>query len=416
MSDIAGKSTESFSFVRMQHRPLRVCHLAYTFYEYDGRVKRYVETLLERGDRVDVIALREAGASQRAQTGALSHFRIQRRAENERGRPSVYLLKLVWFCVQSNILLTLLQLQRRYDVVHVHNIPEFLVSSAWLPKLMGARIILDIHDVVPELYAGKFGRGEHSAGFRLLLLVERLCCKFADCVVIANHLWHAKLTSRSVPAHKCTTIMNYPDLEVFRPAPTSAKEGRPFVLLYPGSLNVHQGLDIAIQAFALVHRQMPGAEFHIYGKGPARERLMQMAADTGVAEAVRFMDPIGVQKIATVIASASVGIVPKRADGFGNEAFSTKTLEFMACGVPLIVARTKIDAYYFNDQLVNFFVPGDSCDLARVLLGVYTHPEEQKERVRAAVVFANEFSWQRRYQDYRGLVDSLAICEQSAPA
>jgi glycosyltransferase involved in cell wall biosynthesis len=312
--------------------------------------------------------------------------------------------------------LTVLQLRRPYDVVHVHNIPDFLVSSAWLPKLMGARIILDIHDVVPELYAGKFGQEEHSAGFRLLLLAERLCCGFADRVIISNHLWQAKLITRSVPAEKCTTIMNYPDLEVFRPASTSPREGRPFVLLYPGSLNVHQGLDIAIEAFALVHPQMPGAEFHIYGKGPALEHLIQMAVDKGVADAVKFLDPVGIQKLAAVITSSSAGIVPKRSDGFGNEAFSTKTLEFMACGVPLIVARTKIDDYYFSEQLVNFFVPGDPNDLARVLLKVYAHPEGQRERVRAAEAFANDLSWQHRYQEYRGLIDSLAIRQQSAIA
>jgi glycosyltransferase involved in cell wall biosynthesis len=326
------------------------------------------------------------------------------------------LLKLLWFCLKSNVLLSLLQLRRPYDVVHVHNIPDFLVASAWLPKVMGARVLLDIHDVVPELYAGKFGNERRSIGFRLLLRVERLCCGFADHVIVANHLWQAKLISRSVTPQKCTTIMNYPDLELFKPARESPAKGRPFVLLYPGTLNLHQGLDIAIEAFARIHRQMPGAEFHIYGKGPALAQLVRLAVDAGVANAVKFNDPIDVKEIAGVIASASAGIVPKRSDGFGNEAFSTKTLEFMACSVPLIVARTKIDDYYFSDSLVNFFTPGDTSDLARVLLDVYSHPEDQAARVRAAAAFASDFSWQQRYIDYRSLVDSLAICQQTATA
>jgi hypothetical protein len=44
-------------------RPLRVCHLAYTFYENDNRVIRYAETLSDGGHHVDVIALRRPGQS-----------------------------------------------------------------------------------------------------------------------------------------------------------------------------------------------------------------------------------------------------------------------------------------------------------------------------------------------------------------
>ena len=51
------------------------------------------------------------------------------------------------------------------------------------------------------------------------------------------------------------------------------------------------------------------------------------------------------------MAEADFGIVPKRSEGFGNEAFSTKIFEFMALGIPVIAADTKIDKYYFNDSL-----------------------------------------------------------------
>jgi len=57
-------------------------------------------------------------------------------------------------------------------------------------------------------------------------------------------------------------------------------------------------------------------------------------------------------------------VVPKRANSFGNEAFSTKILEFMALGVPVIVSNTKIDKYYFSDDLVMFFKNEDIDDLA----------------------------------------------------
>ncbi|MPY91438.1 MAG: glycosyltransferase [Luteitalea sp.] len=389
-------------------RPLRVCHLAYSFYENDNRVIRYAEALAARGDEVDVIALRRDRQASKGQSKRVHVHRIQRRAVTEKW-PGDYLLKILWFFVKSTCLLTVLHVRRRYDIVHVHNVPDFLVFAAIVPKLMGARIILDIHDILPELYAGKFGVREGSALFRALLAVERFSCRFAHHVVVANHLWQDKLVRRTVPAHKCTTIMNYPDLALFRPVAEERKrrDGK-FIVLYPGTLNHHQGVDIAVRAFALASDRMPGAEFHIYGEGPARPALKQLAKELGLEERVKLMDRVPLSEVSRVMACADVGVVPKRADGFGNEAFSTKTLEFMACGVPVVVSRTRVDSHYFDDTLVRFFASGQEADLANALLWAYDHREQHGEWIRAARDFVVRYSWQERAIDYHGLVDGLS--------
>ena len=382
----------------MPRHPLRVCHVAYTFYELDNRVLRYVSALAARGDQVDVIALRRPGQPWHEEADGASCYRIQRRSTTEKSALS-YLFKILWFWLKSTVLLTALQIRHRYDVVHVHNVPDFLVFAAWLPKLMGARVVLDIHDILPELYAGKFGVGERSVIFRTLLALERACGRFADHVVVANHLWHERLIARGVPAWKCTPMMNYPDLGIFKPMDAPVPRA-PYVVLYPGSLNHHQGVDIAVRAFALASPRMPGAEFHIYGRGPALPELIRLARDLGVAGPVQFRESVDLARIGAVMASAHAGVVPKRADGFGNEAFSTKILEFMACGVPLAVSRTRIDQHYFTESLVNFFEPHDEADLADVLVRLYERPDAQRERVAAAMAFAARHSWQVRSTEY----------------
>lgn len=395
-------------------RPLRVCHLAYTFYENDNRVLRYAETLAAEGHDVDVIALRRAGQPLHSAIGSVRLHRIQHRSVTERAAGS-YLVKLLWFLVKSSAYLTLLQFRGRHDIVHVHNVPDFLVFAALVPKLLGARVILDIHDILPELYAGKFGTTGGSRAFRTLLQVERLSCRFADWVIVANHLWHERLIARAASPDTCTAIMNYPDLRLFRPATKNRNGGTErFVILYPGTLNHHQGLDLAVRAFASVRQRMPGAELHIYGEGPARPELEDLIGELGLTERVRLSGRQPIDRIATVMADASVGIVPKRADGFGNEAFSTKTLEFMACGVPVIVARTKVDAFYFNDSVVRFFEPGDEQDLAKALLYVYEHRTEHAAWIASAREFALRHSWQERVGDYRDIVGRLAAQRSKA--
>jgi glycosyltransferase involved in cell wall biosynthesis len=278
-----------------------------------------------------------------------------------------------------------------------------------VPKIRGTRVVLDIHDVVPELYAGKFGVRDNSRIIRILLLVERTSCRFANHVIVANHLWYDRLTQRSVPHDRCTTILNCPDLALFRPylRERAGSDGR-FVFLYPGTLNHHQGLDIAVAAFAEASPHMPRAEFHIYGDGPDRDALQRQVRNLRLEDRVKVMDRVPLHDVPRLMSSADAGVVPKRADGFGNEAFSTKILEFMACGVPAIVSKTKVDSYYFTDQVVRFFTPGDSADLARAMIAVYQQRDSHGTWVSAASDFVRHNAWQGHSSDYTSIVDRLA--------
>ncbi len=195
---------------------MNACVVAYTFYESDFRVMRYAEALVDRGDQVDVIALRQPGAKRREILKGVRVFRVQERLVNEKGK-FAYLFRILKFLVRSSWFLARMHSRRRYDLVHVHSVPDFLVFAAFLPKLSGAKVVLDIHDILPEFYASKFSRGQKGVLFNLLVLVERISCRIADHVIIANHIWEQKLASRSVAPAKLTTIINYPDTTIFYP-------------------------------------------------------------------------------------------------------------------------------------------------------------------------------------------------------
>ena len=404
VSDIRDRSDKRAPAPAPPARRLRICHVAYTFYEADNRVIRYATELARRGHLVDVIALRRAGQPLIETADGVRAIHIQRRSVTE-STAVVYLAKLVWFLTKAFTVLTCLHVRHRYDVVHVHNVPDFLVFSALVPKLTGARVILDIHDIVPELYKGKFGITEQSGTFKALLGVERASCSFADHVIVANDLWRDTLLRRS--ANRCTSILNYPDVSLFKPLEASRRTTAPFVFLYPGSLNHHQGVDVAIRAFALAKDEMPDTQFHVYGHGPARPMLEQLVQELRLRGRVKIMDRVPIQEMARIIASANVGVVPKRADGFGNEAFSTKILEFMASGVPVIVSRTRVDEHHFNPTLVRFFTPGDERDLATAMVELYRNTGDAQLRADAAHKFAHLNSWQRHGGEYRQLVESL---------
>lgn len=391
----------------VRRRSLRVCMVTHSHYARDNRVIRYAESLAARGDEVDVLSLRPTpGAPDREQVNNVNVFHLQNRFSKTQGGAFGYLWPILRFFFKSSVWITRNHGERQYDIFHIHNIPDFLVFAAWYPRLRGAKIILDIHDVVPEFFASKFSKKEKSKTSRGLLLMEKWSARFAHRVIIANHLWLEKYATRTGANGKCSVFINNVDTNIFRPRHRTRKDDK-FIIIFPGGLQWHQGLDIAIRAFGKIKDQLPNAEFHIYGDGNMKEQWITLAREMGLEKKVQFFKPRSVREIAEVMANADLGVVPKRADSFGNEAYSTKIMEFMSLGVPAVVSNTKIDRFYFDDSVVRFFESGNSDALAEAILEVLKNDELRRRMISDALAYADENSWESRKADYLELVDSL---------
>jgi glycosyltransferase involved in cell wall biosynthesis len=397
-----------------RREPRRICMVTHSYFLSDARVSRYAEALAQRGDHVDVLALRRSPEVPAKETlGNIDLFRLQPRyGKTERSRLS-HLLPVVRFLVTSSF--WLLRQHRRcpYDLLHIHNVPDFLVFAAWYPKLTGAKVILDIHDIVPEFYASKFGVHQHSVGIYLLKAIERISAAFADHVIISNHLWRDTYTSRNRLNGKCSVFINNVDSRVFCPRPRTRNDGK-IVVLFPGGLQWHQGLDIAIRAFRKVRLQFPNAEFHIYGDGNMKDDLLRLATELELSEAIRFFNPLPVRKIAEIMANADLGVVPKRADSFGNEAYSTKIMEFMSLGIPTVVSSTKIDRFYFDDSVVRFFESGNVDALSDAMLEIIRDRPLRHRMAANGLDYVARNNWDSRRPAYLDLVDLLVLGQHNS--
>lgn len=380
--------------------------VAYAFYESDNRVRRYAETLVKRGDQVDAIVIGREGQLSCEIIKGVHVYRIQKRVRDERS-PFTYLRKMLMFFLRSAWVLSARHLREKYDIIHVHSVPDFEVFSTIVPRLLGAKVILDIHDIVPEFYASKFKINERSLPFRLLLLVEKVSVAYSDHVIISNHLWRSKLTQRSVRSEKCTAIINYPDPSIFSPRPRTAMTNDDFVMCYPGTLNWHQGVDLAISAVALLRDKETNLRLLVIGDGPAREQLKIAIKHQKLEDCVTMTGSVPIEKVAETMANVDLGIVPKRRDSFGNEAFSTKIMEFMAMGVPVIASNTRVDQYYFNDRLVQFFDSENVDDLAMKIVELAHNPARCDCLRSNAAKFIEHNNWDVKKGEYLDLVDRL---------
>jgi hypothetical protein len=179
--------------------PKRHCMVVHAHYPYgETRVQRQAEALVRRGYEVDVLCLRTKTDAATEFHNGVRVFRLPVRYHNYNGVGWKF-----WEYFRFGLLamLKLIQLHRRhpYNSVQTHNVPDFLVFAAWFPKLFGARVILDLHDLMPEFYQARYG---HDAGSRLVRLVqwqEKLSCRFANHVITVSELWRQRSSNEVYP-------------------------------------------------------------------------------------------------------------------------------------------------------------------------------------------------------------------------
>lgn len=384
----------------------RACMVAYTFYASDNRVRRYAETLAQAGWSVDAIVLETPDFPKTFNLKGVRVLGIQKRIKNEK-HSLTYLFRLGYFLIKSAMVLTIEHIKRPYSVVHVHSIPDFEVFSALVPKLAGAKIILDIHDIVPELFLKKFNADKKSIIFKLLLLVERLSGMFANHVIIANDIWLKRISDRSIPASKCSVVMNYPVSDIFGGVKRTREKDGKFLLMYPGTLSHHQGISTAIDAVNNLRDEIPEIEFHIYGAGTDENSLHEQVKKLKLEQHVIFFKGVQLEKIAEIMANADVGVEPKLSNSFSDEAFSTKILEFMTLGVPVIASDTSVHKYYISDDVVEYFHAGSVEELTCAIRKMYTNPKYRISLREKADEYIKDFSWDKRKSAYLELTGTV---------
>jgi glycosyltransferase involved in cell wall biosynthesis len=386
----------------------RILMAAYTNYRRDPRVRREAEALIEAGHEVTFLASRQPGQPDEEVIDGVRVIKLPGLG-NHRRSIAAYLADYALFFLLATWHITLRPL--RFGLIHINNMPDFLVFSAWLPRLLGRPVIHDVHDLMPELYGEKFGDGRGEWMVALLRLQERWAGRFATAVLTVEERLRGILSSRGISREKIHVLMNLPDDRIFkpRPVPPPKQPGDPFVIVYHGTLARRLGLDLAIEAVARIGSAIPNLELRIIGDGEERANLMALRERLALGGRVTFSDGfVPVQQIPELIADADIGIVPLRISAGTDIMLPTKLLEYVSMGVPTVCPRTTTIGLYFDEEMVEFFEAGNVDSLAAAIVRLYEDKARRDRLVmQSAARFGNEFRWNRHKLVYTALVESV---------
>ena len=390
----------------------RVAMVTFSPYPGDPRPRRAVDALLGEGASVDLICLGSENTLRREVLNGIDVLRVP--LKHPRRGKFEYAFRYAAFILTSSVIFAVRSLARRYDLVYVHNMPDILVLSSLIPKALGAKVVLDLHDPMPELMMTIFDAPPNSKSVQLMKRLEKWSIARADLVITVNLACKRIFSSRSGRAEKIAVVMNSPDGQIFpfRMPPSNAFTNpignKPFVIMYHGSLVERNGLDVAVDALARVREAVPTAELRIFGSNtPFLERVMEAARNKSLHESVRYLGPRRLEDLVTEIENCDLGVIPNHRNAFTEINTPTRIFEYLALGKPVIAPSTPGIRDYFSKDSLLFFEPGNPGELAQQIEYVFSHPREVFEIVRRGQKVYLEHTWEREKQTLLGRVSEI---------
>jgi glycosyltransferase involved in cell wall biosynthesis len=380
----------------------RALVIAYTYYIHDGRVKRHAEALARRGDQVDVICLDKPGNVNGVNIIGLDTPRYRGSSR------SSYIGNYIYFFARAAMIATRMSIGNPYDVVIACTMPDAVVLCTLGLRLMGTRVVLDVHDTMPELYRDKFGGRRGAFGARLLQIQERLSAACADRVLAVHDPHRSRLEQSGIKSDKIRVVMNSPDARIFKFHPRRDEESDgAFTVACHGTLARRLGLDVAIKAVAILRERIPALRLLVVGEGDYLPEARALTTALGLDQQITFMPPVPIEQLPPLLQNASVGLIPNHESSATDLMLPVKLLEYSTMGMPCICSRLRTIEHYFGDHSVRYFEPGNETSLAEAMADLYFDPSLRMQLVNDAREVVQRIEWARQQPEFFGAIDSL---------
>ncbi|HWP47307.1 MAG TPA: glycosyltransferase family 4 protein [Candidatus Limnocylindrales bacterium] len=387
----------------------KLCHVFFDEFPKDSRIRRYTNTLLAHEFKVFIVCIKGDSKKILEHNGNINIYRVPLRKKRSS------FMRRLWeyflFEVFSFLIVSYLCLRHRIRLFHVHTLPDFLVFTCWIPKILGSKIILDFHELFPEFMCQHKPSTQNSFIMKILYFQEKASFGFADEVIVFHDLARGILENRVKIKKNITVVMNGVDPSEL-PLIQREKTDK-FNIVYNGTINFNLNLSLIVKALEIIKRKYPEIyskiEFHLYGDGPDLENILNLANKLAIHN-VRYQGRLRFKEMMERLSTASVCILPPKKDIYSDLYYSLKLTEMIYLKIPVIATKLKTYLYYFPEDCVIYFDSDDADQLAEKIVFVYRYPSEVRKFTENAFNRYQAYKWEIMRARYIKLINSL-ICQ-----
>ena len=393
----------------------RVAIIVHAIFPGDPRIRRQSDALVEAGYEVDVLCLRQRGEDAESVDRGVRNVRLP--LNRTFGGFAGHIAEYLAFTAMASWTLAREHRRRRYDLVQIATVPDFLVAAAIPEKLGGVPMLLDLHEDMPEFFRDRFTHPVLRPFLPLVTGTARAAAALADAVITVHEPLRQLSIERGVPPGKIGVVMNSADGRLFDP---SRHPRRPFMadgtlrLIHHSNLQRLYGLDVAIVGLTALPPDLDW-RLDVYGDGPWRPQVEAAIERTGLAHRVTLHGRVLLDDLPALIADADIGLVPSLHEPYLEYSLSTKLLEYAAMGVPAIASDLATFRYHFTDTALRFVRGGDASAIAPAILDLVADPGATAAMALEAQRQAMAYDWDHQKAVYLSVVGGLVGRRSAVP-
>jgi glycosyltransferase involved in cell wall biosynthesis len=315
------------------------------------------------------------------------------------------------FYIDLLLLWKVLLICRRYqpDIIHAH-LHEGIGIGKVASKLFNILLVADLQgSLTAELLDHEF-IPKARWFLRLMNRLEKQIDQLPSYLITSSmRTAQICIDSLGLSPERVLPIMDGVDLDVFSPQRDDpalrASLGISLdekVVVFTGVLTEYQGIDLLLEAIALVVQEFPPVKFLIVGY-PNEDLYRQKAQLIGVEKWTCFPGKVPYDQIPQHLALASVAVSPKLSTTEAN----LKLLTYMAMGLPTVVFDTPVNREILGDLGIYAQI-SDSKSLAQALVEILR--DERRARQlgdQSRQKATNDYSWLAAGKQLMMLYDTL---------
>jgi glycosyltransferase involved in cell wall biosynthesis len=379
--------------VRASARPVRLVVVAYTDLPSDARVLREAREAVRRGLAVTVVVPRTGDVPPRSLVPGGDVVWLdtaqQRGRTTVRGQLAFIRAMRAWVHRQKSL----------PDVVHVHNMPDYLYWAVRHWHRAGARVVLDVHDIMSELALHRFRGVRGRVASLLLKPLERAVWRRVDALITVHTLYADAIRGAIGGQDPVYVIINAPEPDVCRPELRRAPVPGRFKIVFHGTVSERTGVAYAVRAMPQLLRYVPEARLLIVGSGNGVSTVQGLRSSLGLEGVVEFVDRfLPVDQVISRIADADAAVVPNEVSRYTRAILPVKLLEYATLGIPVVATRLPVIEAYFNDTAFHFVSEPAPSLIADGLRRLHRDVAYRESLSRRAQDLARQHGW-RRYSE-----------------
>lgn len=294
-------------------------------------------------------------------------------------------------------------IRARAELYHLHD-PE-LIPCGLLLRLMGKKVVLDIHENVAEDIFDKPWIPAKKLLYACFHFFEKVAVKTMP-IMLAERSYEARYKRMGADF---TTVLNYVDLPFFQPfsEPVNRKSNRIF---YMGILLESRGLQQIAEALHMLKKQGHAIEFDVVGElySSLEKQLYALPFWEEVSAQIHFHGRMTLEKGYEISRQAAVGmcIIQPMKNSVGS--YPTKMFEYMAIGLPQVTSDFPLYRTIVEGEGSGICVdPSDPVAISRAILEIIQNPDMAETMRQKGLRAAHKYPWTEQMNKVFGLYGRL---------